>query len=150
MIRYMIFFTIALCLLMVGCEMFDNLSSSRLDFTEAISVLKIEREKFLSEKKDLTEMVKEVIGKTKSGEITLNDATLLFAKINETKDRVAESVSKVDSEIRDMVARSKEASKGTSVPWWAIFLGNAVFSLLGIKNRTKFGLSEPGYSHKIV
>lgn len=148
MIRYMIFFTMALCLLMIGCEMFDNLSNSRVDFTDEIMSLKTVKESFLAEKKELTEMVKEVIGKVKSGEVALNDATLLFAKIDVVKDSVARSIYEIDSEIKDMVAKSKKASEGTNVPWWAIFLGNAAFSLLGIKNRTKFGLSEPGYTHK--
>lgn len=139
--------------LLSGCKLVEFVKENQVDYTDEILTLKAERANLLTEKKKLTDMVNSIIEKTKTGEVTINDAQLMFAEINKTRDNVSESINKINSKISDMKTEAKKKSEETKVPWWAIMLGNSLFTVVtgifGIKNRTKYGLSEPGYKHNI-
>lgn len=130
-----------------GCVL-DSMRDSEVDYSGEIFALKAEKENLKAEREKLADMMTSAIEKTKTGAITINDAQTLFNEINKSRDKISESISNVSSKVSDMERKAKEKSEETGVPWWIIMLGNAAFSVLGIKNRTKFGLSEAGYAHK--
>ncbi len=145
--KYFLFIVIALNLILfVGCTL-DSFRDSGIDYTDDILALKAEKDNFMAERKKLADMVDGIIEKIKDGSIAANDAKTIFAEINKSKDKISESIVRVDAKISDMKDKAKEKSRETKVPWWAVFLGNTIISAIQVRTRTKNGLSEPGYKH---
>lgn len=135
-------------LLLSGCKIADLVRENQIDITDEVLALKAEKENLLAEKKKLTEMFNDAIGKIKTGEITITEGQLIFTEVNKSKDKIAESVSKVDKKISEMTAKAEAKSEETGVPWWGVLLMSLVGSAVQVKKRIALGLSEPGYTHK--